>query len=316
MLCPIRLFDHEYHDKTVLPELEAEIAPDFRVVDGQKGITVSCGDIECVFEFIAYQYTGETTKEERQGTTILADENEATYDNDGTSNQVSRSPSVPVNARHSENDQEDSSLFSPPLVHPQLSELQVGGVYDFSQQRAPSLQRSNTVDVVPRPRDMTEMHGGHHSRVTKMVEDFSPRGREMRMRLKSSKRSTLTKSVSLAGSSDQSDNQQATESAANRSGGTADSDQPLEPDNDKATTSSASDLPLAGAIAGDASLHQQARPSSMHQEQLADTNRSSFAQSHTQRMGSSSSSHPLLSSIEESSDANESASSPPVFSDH
>ena len=319
-LFPIRLFDHDYHQKNVLPKLEAEVGPDFRLVDGQSGITVNCGDIECIFEFIAYQYTGETTKEEKPGTTTLADligqpdEDETMYDNDEASSQVhfSRSQSGPVNPRHSENDQEDSSLFSPPLVHPQLSELQVGGVYDLSQHRAPPIQRRNTVDVVPRP--TAELHGGH-SRLTQVEQDFSPRAREMRMKLKNSKQTALRKSISVAGSSDRGtpDDDQpmyASESATSHSR-SADTDESREPDNDRAT--GASEQPH-GPIAGDL---QQARPFTRQQHvvQPADANRSSLAQSDTRRHRSSSSSRPLLSSIEESSGASD-ENDPPVFTEN
>ena len=97
----------------MFPKLKAEVGPDFREINGVSGITVNCGDIECVFEFIAYQYTGETTKEEGPQRVMLRDlpeqtGSEAPYDNDqGSGSQpahVARSQTVPVPMSQQVND--------------------------------------------------------------------------------------------------------------------------------------------------------------------------------------------------------------------
>ena len=46
----------------MLPQLRAEVEPDFREVDGAIGITVKCGDTNCIFEFITYKYIGEVER--------------------------------------------------------------------------------------------------------------------------------------------------------------------------------------------------------------------------------------------------------------
>ena len=55
-----RLFDHTFHESTVIPALKEEVGTDFQTVDGCHGITVQCGDTSCVFEFITYKYVGKT----------------------------------------------------------------------------------------------------------------------------------------------------------------------------------------------------------------------------------------------------------------
>ena len=298
----------------MLPKLKAEVGPDFRLVDGQSGITVNCGDIECVFEFIVYQYSGEPKLEEKQWTGTLADlmgqgdEGEASYDNDAASNQmaqVTHSQAVPG---ASENDQDESSFASPPPV---VSELQVGGVYDFSQMRPSQAQRRNMPAPIPQPKASTDE--GEHSRLPQMEDDFSPRAREMRMKLKHSKRSTLRKSMSSTSSSERGprgDNRYTAPSTTTQCS-VADTDEPHQPDNDR-DTSSSSEQPLITA----SSTTSGAQGSSDTRSSSASPVQRQVRLAQTRQQRSSSSSRPLLSSIEESSGSEGSVvSPPPVFNE-
>ena len=294
----------------MLPKLEAEVGPDFRLVDGQSGITVNCGDIECVFEFIVYQYSGEPKLEEKQWTGTLADlmgqgdEGEASYDNDAASNQTAHPTHSQAAPRASENDQDESSFTS-------VFQLPVGGVYDFSQMRLQQAQKRNT--PAPIPQRLASSDEGDHSRLPQMEDDFSPRARERRMKLKHSKRSTLRKSMSSTSSSERGprgDNRYTAPSTTTHCS-VADTDEPHQPDNDR-DTSSPSEQPLitAGSATSGIQGSSDTRSSSASpvQRQVR------LAQTRQQR--SSSSSRPLLSSIEESSgsEGSESVVSPPPVS--
>ena len=119
-------------------------------MDGIKGITVNCGDIECVFQFVAYKFKGDRTKEEAPRTITAAElfQSGASPDND----RFRHSQSVPFGPRHGADD-----VDAPP---------QVGGVYDYGGQSThPSIQRRNTVDA-----SQQETH------------EFSPQAREARMK--------------------------------------------------------------------------------------------------------------------------------------
>ena len=162
-----RLFDHDYHEETVVPKLEDGIEKgDFKTVDGIKGITVNCGDIECVFQFVAYQFKGDRTKEEAPRTITAADlfQSGASPDNDRSSEEHDRfrhSQSVPFGPRHGA----DNVDASP----------QVGGVYDYGGQSThPAVQRRNTVDASQQPQPSV---GG-----VEQTHEFSPQAREARMK--------------------------------------------------------------------------------------------------------------------------------------
>lgn len=122
-----RLFDHSFHEDTVLPRLRAEVEPDFREVDGAIGITVKCGDTNCIFEFITYKYIGEV---ERKPNATLVEHmpgsNAEPVTTDHHLQDGNRLQPMPVNSRHSNSDfqreslsQNDSdrdySSLSPPL---------------------------------------------------------------------------------------------------------------------------------------------------------------------------------------------------------
>ena len=167
-----RLFDHTYHEKTVLPCLRAEVGPDFREVDGCTGITVKCGDTICIFEFIAYKYIGETEKVEEPETFTLADLMEQQSNDDPPNNEagdqhppvfIGRSQSMPINAQPSETDQDTPPVISPPLTRP----LEPGRVYDFGGTQHPQLQRQNTLPP------QLQQQG---------TFDFSPQARELKQR--------------------------------------------------------------------------------------------------------------------------------------
>ena len=141
----IRLFDHTFHNTTVVPLLEDEIGTDIREVDGCSGITVKCGDTECVFEFIAYKYIGETTQEE-----------EPKIDNEHNRGQpILIGPADNTReSRRSENDLDTSMPLSPPMVvnHHNMPPLAPGGVYEFEDRSQPSVFQRQNKDYSPQAR--------------------------------------------------------------------------------------------------------------------------------------------------------------------
>ena len=170
-----RLFDHSFHENTVLPLLRAEVGPDFREVDGSTGITVKCGDTNCIFEFVTYKYIGEAQEEEsdQPQTVTLAEllqnsNDEPHTDNDQHPMHVNRSQSMPVHSQYqdresnSDSDRDPSSSLSPlsasfsPPLHPAVDPLEPGGVYNFGGgQNPPQLQQQNkTFDFSPQARSL------------------------------------------------------------------------------------------------------------------------------------------------------------------
>lgn len=158
-----RLFDHSFHEDTVLPRLRAEVEPDFREVDGAVGITVKCGDTNCIFEFITYKYIGEV---ERKPNATLVEHTPGSNDEPltrmephTTTQDGNRLQPMPVNSRarhlnsdfqqeslsHNDSDHDYSSL-SPPL-HPQQEPLQRMS----SEAHLPKLEQ-RTFDLSPHAR--------------------------------------------------------------------------------------------------------------------------------------------------------------------
>ena len=91
-----RLFDHKFHQETVLKDLKEEIGEDEIVVDGFPGIKVQCGKTSCIFEFITYKYKGKVKKEEAGTNRDQLESEQPMPDNDLQRKQVSRSQSVPT----------------------------------------------------------------------------------------------------------------------------------------------------------------------------------------------------------------------------
>lgn len=152
---PYRLFDHSFHENTVLPQLRAEVEPDFREIDGATGITVKCGDTNCVFEFITYKYIGEVEKEPKTTT-------------QGTNNEpLSNASDVPLQA-----------AVHHPQSMPQYSNS------DFTQE---SFNRSNSLPLRPLYTMEGPMKPGstHNSKGPPTLErhatfDFSPHARSLK----------------------------------------------------------------------------------------------------------------------------------------
>ena len=91
-----RLFDHKFHQETVLKDLKEEIGEDEIVIDGFPGIRVQCGETSCIFEFITYKYKGKVKKEEAGTNRDQLEFEQSMPDNDLQQKQVSRSQSMPA----------------------------------------------------------------------------------------------------------------------------------------------------------------------------------------------------------------------------
>lgn len=152
-----RLFDHSFHEETVLPQLRAEVEPDFREVDGATGITVKCGDTNCVFEFVTYKYIGEVERKPMVEHTQGLNAEPLTTDHrlqDGNHSQP-----TPVNPQHSDFKQEslphndsdqDYSSLSPPLqpLYPMEEPIQPY----HSKAHLPQPERRAVFDLSPHGR--------------------------------------------------------------------------------------------------------------------------------------------------------------------
>ena len=285
-----RLFDHTFHEKTVLPHLLAEVGSDFREVDGCMGITVKCGDTNCVFEFIAYKYIGPVPEREENKTVTLADDDDPP-DNDHSEQPqfIGRSQSMSSPHQFSASENSGTGLQSP---SPNQS-LTPGGVYDYGgTQTRPVLQRSKTVDYSPQAREQKQQ--GKRS-------------------LKSAKAPSVSRSVSVTNSS----HTEGSSSDSNRRTYARESVS-RESDHSNGGTTSLGKMGVAMPISGATAAGNEQRVGDTTRQSHHSDGSSSQRGKQTQRPRLSSSKSPLLS-IEEggTDDENESSltSPPPVFSD-
>ena len=152
----------------MLPMLRAEAAPDFREVDGFTGVTVKCGDTNCVFEFVTYKYIGDVEEEPPQPKTVTLAEHLGTHSDPTDSDQqpgfieMDRSQSLPASSQFPDarsaresytGSDRDPSTSLPPTAPPRF---QQGGVYDIGGggQRRPPIERRHTVDLSPHVRSL------------------------------------------------------------------------------------------------------------------------------------------------------------------
>ena len=152
----------------MLPMLRAEAAPDFREVDGFTGVTVKCGDTNCVFEFVTYKYIGDVEEEPPQPKTVTLAELLGTHSDPTDSDQqpvfieMDRSQSLPASSQFPDarsaresytGSDRDPSTSLPPTAPPRFRQ---GGVYDIGGggQRRPPIERRHTVDLSPHVRSL------------------------------------------------------------------------------------------------------------------------------------------------------------------
>ena len=307
----IRLFDHTFHNTTVVPLLEDEIGTDIREVDGCSGITVKCGDTECVFEFIAYKYIGETTQEEEPKIETLGDliRQQPQYDNEHNRGQpILIGPADNTReSRRSENDLDTSMPLSPPMVvnHHNMPPLAPGGVYEFEDRSQPSVfQRQNKVDYSPQAREQKRNSTRRLRKNSSLSTETIP--------IATSNNELAAANSSLEFSDDY-HHTYSLETASNET--IIDNNQPEA--RCKSGASESLQTPESITDSSDASnigIHW-----SKQKVKTLATAQTMYSRQVQQHQGSSSSTRQLLSSIEESGsgDENESLlfSPPPVFSD-
>ena len=152
----------------MLPMLRAEAGPDFREVDGFTGVTVKCGDTNCVFEFVTYKYIGDVEEEPPQPKTVTLAEHVGTHSDPTDSDQqpvfieLDRSQSLPASSQFPDarsaresylGSDRDPSTSLPPTAQPRF---QQGRVYDIDGggQQRPPIERRHTVDLSPHVRSL------------------------------------------------------------------------------------------------------------------------------------------------------------------
>ena len=315
LLIFIRLFDHTFHNNTVLPLLKAEVGPDFREVDGCSGLTVKCGDTDCIFEFVAYKYIGGTLKEEEQPKIETLEDlirrECPEYDND---QPIFVGP--PDIQRETQQSETDLDSTSPLTVHqPRPIKQTVVPLDVEGQSHSAGVQRQNTVDYSPQAREQKRRSS---RKLRKMSSQ--PAGAKARMDCPNN---DLQRAISTSECPDENRREYFLKAASSKDECTMEPGEKQPADNayreQTLNNGAGESLQTMSSGASNVGIHWSKQRMASSKPLATSETHGSHSRDAAKQRRSSSSTRPLLSSIDESgtNDENESTltSPPPVFSD-